>query len=300
MAKDAQAELMADMAALAGPLELPENPGNYPDDGSLKAEQDAVRAVEEPDKEKPEPAVEAAAEPETAPEPEPAAEEEPPLAAAPETESEIAALRRELDFVRLALQSQQPQAPQQPAQPQGIDPLVAQALAPFQVNEEQLADFLAGGPRAAQHFTNALQSAVLMGAQLAEQRLRAELDARDSQRAAAQQQADEAQRRQEQFWSANADLKPYERVVRSVTADVANEQKRAQRTWEQAQAEIARRSRAELSAMGIKLPGKPVAQATRSTPRLKPAVAEMGAGRTGNGGAKLSPQEKLMMSLIER
>lgn len=308
---------MEELSTLAGPPEKLENPGNYPaDEQATEATPaapeplvvDAQEAPSEPAEETPAPA---AAAPESAAPADDTPAEPDPLEA---LRAEIAELKqakedltREVQFVRAG----QPQAPAQPAQPQQpqVDPLIQQALAPFDsITEDAVADFLAGGPKSAEQFRNALKAAVLMAVQVAEQRTLNHLELRDQHSKQQAESARTAEEWRESFWTAHAALKPYQDLVAMKAREVAQEQDarkaagRPPMSWDDAGREIVSRTTATLKQWGVPVPaGLPAtASAPRpaaKAPRLRPAMAETGNGRT-NGVGKLSADEKEMFSLI--
>jgi hypothetical protein len=318
---DSQDAMMAELSTLAGPPDKPDNPGNYPADESVAAAPTA-----------PEPLVvdaQAPETPETPAEPPPDATplEAPPADAptepadAPDADP-VAALRLELEELRRAKDdlarevqfvragpSQAPTTPAAPGAP-SPDPLIAQALAPFDsITEDAVADFLAGGPKSAEQFRNALKAAVLMAVQVSEQRTLNYLQQRDTHQ---QQQAEStrtADEWRESFWTAHAPLKPYQELVALKAQEVAREQDqrkaagRPPMTWDDAGREIVQRTTKTLKDWGVPIPAglpTPTAAPRAAAPkgaRLRPAMSETGNGRT-NGVRTITPDEKEMFSLI--
>jgi len=200
-------------------------------------------------------------------------------------------LERELEFVRAA------QTPPPAPEPQP-DP-VQQIQTALQVSEDDLAELLAGGPRAALIASTALQRAAALGAQVALHQAAQFYTQDQTVRAqqVAQQQA--AQQMQADFWGSNADLEPYTPLVQHFARQVAQEQPQRQFDWQTASAEVARRTREYIA----KLPGVPVQQGgqpavQRAGARVRPAFGE--SGSRGAGARQVSTQfEQMFGDLLQ-
>jgi len=244
--------------------------------------------TEAPEPSAPEPA------PEAAPPPfEPSTPEPPPLPDLSALQAELSQLKatrdeerrlqqqqwdfqqRELAFLRAAV-------PQPPPPPDPVQQ-VTQAL---QINEDDLAAILSGGPQAVATVTRGLQLAALLGAQLAEQRLVPAYQAEQARLQAQQQQESLANQQRTQFWAEHEDLRPHEDLVKLVVAQVAAEQGERERThqqlltWGEVRHQVAERTKALLGrfapAAAAAGPGAPA--------RVRPVVGEMGGGRGRGGG----------------
>lgn len=200
-------------------------------------------------------------------------------------------LERELEFVRAAQQPVEQPAPQ-------ANPL-EQIQTALQVNEDDLAELLAGGPRAAQIASVALQRAAALGAQVALTQA-AQFYTHDQTTRAqqvAQQQA--AQRMHDDFWSGNGDLQAYTPLVQHFAREVAAEQPQRQFDWQTASAEVARRTRAYIATLpGVPTPTTGQPQGMRQGARVRPAFGE--SGSRGAGARQASTQfEQMFGDLLQ-
>jgi len=200
-------------------------------------------------------------------------------------------LERELEFARAA------QTPQ--AQPEPAPNPVQQIQAALQVNEDDLAELLAGGPRAAQIATVALQRAAALGAQVALNQA-AQFYTQDQTTRAqqvAQQQA--AERMQSDFWSSHGDLQPYTPLVQHFAREVAQEQPQRQFDWQTASAEVARRTRAYIATLpGVPAPTQGQPAMARPGTRMRPAFGE--SGSRGAGARQAATQfEQMFGDLLQ-
>lgn len=179
-------------------------------------------------------------------------------------------LEREIEFIR----AQAPQAPAEPM-PQAPSP-VEQIQQALNVSEDDLAELLAGGPRAAGIATMALQRAAALGAQVALQQAAVAYTQDQTQRAHLIAQQQSAERMKHDFWSSNADLEAYAPLVQHFAREVAAEQPTRQFDWQGASAEVAQRTRGYLAKLGVVQAPTQGQPAVTRTQRVRPAFGESG------------------------
>lgn len=258
---------------------IPKNLGNFPDE--LDPDPRLQARTPEPE---PEP------EPETQPEapaqvaaPEPVEDreeaEDPRLA---ELQERLDRQQREMEFLRAGYQQGvQVATPQVQPGPQDVVALIDQYLGGLNISEADAQLMMQDPAKFVEFAKNGLRAAAAAGAAISMQQLRAEYGQ-------ARQGEQSAQQIRQYFYGKNPDLEPYQRVVGPIAIEVWNQLPAA--TNEQRCEETARRTRAELKAMGVKAPaGTAPARQTRT----RPAFGEMGGGHRASGGNRaLSPIEK--------
>jgi len=193
-------------------------------------------------------------------------------------------LQRELAFLRAGVQPQAPAG-------SGVDPVVQQAVDMVQITENDLAEVFAGGPRAAEIVQGALQTCMLLGAHIAEQRLIRAYQQDQASRVQQQHYQTQSEGMRNAFWESNPELQNHQAVVQFFAREVATEQPQKQFDWNQAAREVARRSYQYLSKQyNLNFPGS-VATAAATRGGIRPPVGEMGARRTGaTGNSRLTDE----------
>lgn len=281
------------MATDAGADEVREL-GNFPaDEGSLDI-----------------PPADDAASPEAHTEPPPSAEPAvaeptPPAAAgSPEPPADYRALQQQIEFLQRELHLQRATAQQaaMPQQPQA-DPM-QEAMARLSVTPEDWNEMLANPKQGAQWAEGALRTVLQMAVGIAEQRLVGFYQQDQARLSQERQTQTGAEQMRTQFWSANADLQPFEPIVQHYARQVAEEQDAASRsgrmplTWEAAQQQVALRTRAYLQQHNIGVAGAQGRPAARGT-GIRPAVAEMGGRGGGSGQGRLTGMAKHIADIMQ-